>query len=258
MTAPLPCSHKTPKSILLLLLAAFLWIQPEAAAQTADCDCTNCPQFMQDLFVGDFNLTVQNASNPILGQNGQGVCGVIVHWDHTAICDISITLTSPSGQSVTLVGPIGQFCTNMGNVGTDWNVTFLPCNDPSASPDPGFSAQWNNNQPWGANNAYTGSYYPFAGCLENFTGPVNGDWTLTVNDGQPNDVGNLYDYEIIFCDPSGINCFTCLSDAGDLTQADVVACQGDPALNLSLPPAYAPPAVAPPPTEYSYTYITAH
>ena len=210
---------------------------------------------MQDLFVGDFNLTVQGASNPTLGQNGQGVCGVIVHWDHTAICDISITLTSPSGQTVTLVGPIGQFCTSNGNAGTDWNVTFLPCMDPAVAPDPGFAATWNNNQNWGANNNYTGSYYPFSGCLQNFTGPVNGNWTLTVNDGQSNDVGNLYDYEIIFCDPSGINCFTCAAEGGSLSQSDIVACQGDQSLSLSLPPTYTPQQIPPPPAEYSYTYI---
>ena len=45
------------------------------------CECTNCPQFMQDLFVGDFNLNIQGATNNVLGQNGQGVCGVIVHFD---------------------------------------------------------------------------------------------------------------------------------------------------------------------------------
>ena len=223
-------------------------------AQGGGCECTNCPQFMPDLFVGPFFINVQNASNPILGQNGQGVCAVIVHFDHTAICDISITLTSPSGQVVTLVGPIGQFCTSNGNAGTTWDVTFLPCGDP-VNPDPGFTPTWNNNQAWGGNNAYFGSYYPFAGCLQNFTGPVNGTWTLTVTDGQANDVGNLIDYEIIFCDPSGINCFSCAPNAGNLLQADLMACQGDPSLDLDLPPTYTPPNTPPPPGEYGYTYV---
>jgi hypothetical protein len=57
-------------------------------------------------------------------------------------------------------------------------------------------------------------YFPFSGCLENLTGPVNGNWTLTVVDGQAQDVGNLIDFEVIFCDPSGINCISCAADAG--------------------------------------------
>jgi len=209
---------------------------------------------MPDLFVGPFFISVQNAANPILGQNGQGVCAVIIHFDHTAICDISMTLTSPSGQVITLVAPIGQFCSSNGNAGTMWNVTFLPCNA-TASPDPGFSSTWNNNQPWGANNNYNGSYYPFSGCLENLTGPVNGTWTLTVTDGQANDVGNLYDYEIIFCDPTGISCFSCAANAGNLLQPDVIACAGDPMLNMNLPPTYAAPNTPPPVSEYGYKYV---
>lgn len=243
------------KPAIFALIFCTLFGSGLLRAQGGGCECTNCPQFMPDLFVGPFFINVQNASNPILGQNGQGVCGVVIHFDHTAICDISITLTSPSGQTITLVGPIGQFCTTNGNAGTTWDVTFLPCGDPAVSPDPGFSATWNNNQPWGANNAYFGSYYPFAGCLQNFTGPVNGTWTLTVTDGQANDVGNLVDYEIIFCDPSGINCFSCAPNAGNLLQSDVTACQGDPLLDLDLPPTYTPPNMAPPAAEYGYTYV---
>ncbi|MCC6459581.1 MAG: proprotein convertase P-domain-containing protein [Saprospiraceae bacterium] len=244
------------KRILLTLFASTLLGLSLLRGQGGGCECTNCPQFMPDLFVGPFYINVQNASNPTLGQGGQGVCGVVLHFDHTAICDISITLTSPSGQVVTLVGPIGQFCTTNGNAGTTWDVTFLPCGEP-VSPDPGFANTWNSNQPWGGGNAYTGSYYPFNGCLQNFTGPVNGTWTLTVTDGQANDVGNLVDYEIIFCDPSGINCFSCAANAGNLLQSDLMACQGDPSLDLNLPPTYAAPNVAPPAAEYGYTYVVA-
>ncbi|MBL7825334.1 MAG: proprotein convertase P-domain-containing protein [Saprospiraceae bacterium] len=209
---------------------------------------------MPDLFSGDFIINVQGATNNSLGQGGQGVCGVHVTWDHTAICDISISLTSPSGQTITLVGPIGQFCTNMGNTGTTWDVTFLPCGG-SAVPDPGFTAQWHSNQPWGSNNNYSGSYYPFAGCLENFSGPVNGNWILNVTDGQANDVGNLLNFEVIFCDPSGINCVLCEADAGDLTQGDVIECEGSNNLALDLMPTYIPPATPPPASDYSYAYV---
>lgn len=249
-----------------LLLFGKTWFFPLAALLTAilpnpvsstlsaqPCACTNCPQFMPDNFTGDFNISVQGATNNMLGQNGQGVCAVIMHFDHEYLGDLSITLTSPSGQSVQLVGPIGFFGpTDF----TDWNVTFLPCADPAVAPDPGFTANWNNNQPWGMNGIYTGSYYPFNGCLQNFSGSVNGTWTLTVVDGQAVDVGNFYDYEIIFCDPDGINCFSCAANAGNLSQGDVVACEGSASLSLNLPPSYNPPnSVQPPAAEYSYTYV---
>jgi subtilisin-like proprotein convertase family protein len=242
------------KYLLFLVFPFFLLTSHSALSQ--GCTCTNCPQYMPDLFSGNFFIDVMNASNPTLGQNGQGVCGVIVHWNHTAICDLSMTLTSPSGQSVILVGPIGQFCTSGGNAGTDWDITFVPCGS-GANPDPGFAATWNNNQPWGGGNSYSGSYYPYQGCLQNFMGSVNGIWTLNVTDGQANDTGNLLDYQIIFCDPSGINCFTCAANAGSLDQADVMACQGTAALNLSLPPTFTPVSTTPPSSDYSYAYVIA-
>lgn len=245
--------EKTRKIIVIGLTAGYSFLAAlPLAAQNGDCGCTNCPQFMPDNFTGSFLITVQNAANPTLGQNGQGVCGVTMNFDHEYLGDLQITLTSPAGQTVTLVGPIGLF--GMTDF-TTWDVTFVPCGD-AASPDPGFSATWNNNQPWGMFGAYTGSYWPFNGCLENFnTGSVNGTWTLTVVDGQGNDVGNFYDYDIIFCDPSGINCFTCAANAGNLLQPDVVECEGSMNLNLDLPPTYPGGAMAPPSPEYSYTYV---
>lgn len=236
------------------LFIAIVVLLPGKMLAQNDCGCTNCPQFMPDGFTGEFLLNVQNASNPTLGQNGQGVCGVRLFFDHEYLGDLRITLTSPSGQTITLVGPIGLFGpTDF----TTWDVTFLPCGDP-VSPDPGFSSQWNNNQPWGLFGTYTGTYHPATGCLENFnTGPVNGTWTLTVVDGQAVDVGNFYDYDIIFCDPSGIDCFSCAAFAGVLPQPDVTACEGAASLNLNLPPSYTAQNPAPPSPEYSYIYVIA-
>ncbi len=235
------------------IFCVVFFATPSTIIAQGNCECTNCPQFMPDNFTGNFLINVQNASNPTLGQNGQGVCGVNINFDHEYVGDLSITLTSPAGQSVTLVGPIGLFGETDGTI---WNVGFLPCSDPSVSPDPGFSNTWNNNQPWGLGGNYSGSYYPATGCLENFnTGPVNGTWTLTVIDGQAQDVGNFLDYEIIFCDPSGIDCFSCAANAGELTQPDLSACEGASTLDLTLPPTYTPPNVQPPTATYSYTYV---
>jgi Regulatory P domain of the subtilisin-like proprotein convertases and other proteases len=189
--------YSRPTSVFLLpalLIAAFVSAFP-ALLSGQGCGCTNCPQFMPDNFVGSFTINVTGADNPTLGQNGQGVCGVNIHFDHEYLGDLRITLTSPSGQTVTLIGPIGFFGPTDGS---SWNISFVPCNG-NPDPDPGFSAQWNNNQNWGLNGTFTGSYFPQQGCLENFnSGPVDGTWTLTVTDGQANDVGNFYDYEIIF------------------------------------------------------------
>lgn len=247
----LPISPLNTIRITLVFIWTILF-NISAGAQGGGCDCTNCPQFMPDGFTGSFFIQVENAANPTLGQGGQGVCGVRLNFDHEYLGDLRITLTSPGGQTVTLVGPIGLFGpTDF----TTWDVLFLPCGDP-ATPDPGFTNTWNNNQTWGLFGNYSGSYYPNSGCLENFnSGPVNGQWTLTVTDGQLVDVGNFYDYEIIFCDPTGINCFSCAANAGNLTQQDVSACEGSSSLTLNLPPTYVPPVVAPPSPEYSYTYV---
>jgi hypothetical protein len=163
-------------SIRIYMLSAFLMLVNSIVTSQTPCDCTNCPQFMPDNFVGSFLINIQNAANPTLGQNGQGVCGVNINFEHEYLGDLRITLTSPSGQQVTLVGPIGLFGATDG---TTWNVNFVPCGS-SVDPDPGFSANWNNNQPWGLGGSYGGSYYPSAGCLQSFSGPVNGTWSLTV------------------------------------------------------------------------------
>ena len=235
---------------LLLLNCAIFFPQNNLHAQA--CGCTNCPIFMPDNFVGDFLINVMGATSPTLGQNGQGVCGVKIHFDHEYLGDLKIVLTSPGGQSVTLIGPTGLFGSTDG---TMWDVSFVPCGN-SAAPDPGFASTWSNNQFWAFFGNYLGSYYPNFGCLEDFnSGPVNGTWTLTVTDAQSVDVGSFYSYEIIFCDPSGINCFSCAADAGALNQNDLSACVGSSTLNLNLPPTYVFPAVAPPAADYIYTYV---
>ncbi len=234
-------------SIMLCVLG--VWQHPLAAQ---GCGCTNCPQFMPDNFVGEFLISVDGATNPTLGQNGQGVCGVSIHFDHQYLGDLIITLSSPSGQTITLVGPDGFWGPTGGD---DWNVSFLSCNTPVV-PDPGFSDQWDSNQDWSMGNLYSGSYYPSNGCLEDFnSGPVAGTWTLKVEDTENGDVGNLYDYELIFCDPDGINCFDCEADAGNLAQPNVMACQGDSMLHLNLPPTYIAPMVPPAAPDYAYKYI---
>ncbi|MFN4081194.1 MAG: proprotein convertase P-domain-containing protein [Saprospiraceae bacterium] len=230
--------------------AALILMLQQATGQ--DCACVNCPQNLPDGQTEYFFVTVENASNPILGQNGQGLCGIRVNFNHAFLGDIIIELTSPSGQSILLVGPVGYFGSTSETV---WNVTFVPCSE-SASPDPGRSAIWSNAQNWGMFGNYVGSYHPFSGCLEDFNGtPVNGVWTVSVTDFQPVDEGEFLDFELFFCDAAGLSCFVCEAEAGNLLQNDIVWCEGSQVLNLDLPPTY-PQGVNPAPANrYDYAYV---
>ena len=234
----------------LCVTAALLLTLQRVVAQ--DCACANCPQPLPDAQTQNFFVTVENAANPILGQNGQGLCGVRLHFTHAFIGDLIITLTAPSGQSVTLVGPVGYFGSTSQ---TTWNVTFVPCSQ-NATPDPGRSTIWSNAQNWGMFGNYTGTYHPFSGCLEAFNGtPVNGVWTVSVTDFQPVDDGEFLDFELLFCDTDGLSCFVCEAQAGNLPQDDIVWCEGSQVLNLNLPPAYAQGVAPAPVNRYDYAYV---
>ena len=196
---------------------------PVASGQGGGCGCTNCPLFMPDNFVGDFLINVIGATNNDLSDPNQGICEIRLTFDHQYIGDLSITLTSPSGETIVLVGPIGLF--GESDLST-WDVSFIPCAD---TPMPDFgNGTWENSFLSLQNYEFTGSYHPLNGCLENFdSGPVNGTWTLTVTDGQAVDVGTFIDYEIIFCDDDGINCNSNPCGIFATAEAPSFACQGD-------------------------------
>jgi len=178
----------------------------ELASDKVICGCNNCPSAIPENFYTDLAFTVVSAEKNDLSSTQQGVCSVRVDFEHEYIGDITMNLISPAGQSVQLVGPSGFWgYTDF----TKWNVGFVPCVD-AASPDPGFSEVWNNNQVWGESGFYSGIYYPASGCLEDFNlGTVTGDWILRVSDNQANDVGLVQSFEVLFCDTSGVSCFGC-------------------------------------------------
>lgn len=236
----------TSKILLLLAFAPLL-----AFAQSGPCACTNCPKPMPDGFSGSFSIQVQGATNPILGQNGQAICRVRLKFQHAYIGDLRISLTAPNGTTVVLVGPVGFF--NPTNF-SEWDVSFVPCAE-MPNPDPTIAGQWSNTQPWGILGNYKGRYHPFSGCIEDFNGaPVNGEWILKVEDLQTGDMGTFLDYEVVFCDPTGIECTYCAANAGVFAQNKIAACAGTPALDLNLPPIYFDPTKRPPAAEYDYTY----
>jgi gliding motility-associated-like protein len=186
------------KNILFLFFTLILSYQG-----FSQCSCTNCPQDIQNLSTTNLLVNVSGATNNSLASPGQGVCGIRLRFRHAYLGDLTISLTSPSGQTVTLVGQTGLFG---GTDFTTWNVWFRRCATP-VTPDPGFSSTWDNNQPWASFSNYNGSYHPNTGCLENFnSGPVNGTWTISAEDNDGQDSGVFREFELVFCDPAGIIC----------------------------------------------------
>ncbi len=169
------------------------------------------------------SLDIEGLVNDQLDQ-GNIICGIRLFFEHPQVENLRITLVSPSGQTITLVGP-GTISSGLTQA-VEWNVAFLPCGGPAA-PDPGFSAQWNNAQPWASFSMYTGAYYPNNGCFEDFNlGSANGTWSLMIENLGPLD-GQLSFFEIIFCDPTGISCEPCYLSAGKLQEEFYTTCQQD-------------------------------
>lgn len=178
-------------------------------------------------------ITVNGVLNNNLASPTQGLCAVQIEFEHTQLSDLTMTLNSPAGQQVELIGP---YVVNFPTPFSDWSVVFTQCGFP-ASPDPGFNSTWNNEGPWAAFGDYTGTYYPHDGCLEDFnTGPVNGTWTLNITDNIQFDEGTLISINLLFCDPTGIDCSLCAADAGSFILQDTsYFCQGDPSLLFNTP-----------------------
>ncbi len=172
-------------------------------------------------------LNINGAMNNDLSTNG--VCGVKLKFKHSNLGDFIIELISPAGEIVPLVGPAGIFGST---AFTLWDVTFVPC-AMSAQPDVGFSAQWSNDQFWGSFGNYTGSYYPYSGCLEDLdTGPVNGVWTVRIKDNFQFGTGEILEVQLIFCDPTGIDCAQCDPPTLKMKEKNITACIGSELLAL--------------------------
>lgn len=157
--------------------------------------------------------------------SGQSLCAVTLEFAHSYLGDLTIELISPSGQSVLLVGPVTDQI-NQTNL-TTWDVQFIRCDFP-AVPDPGFSTTWSNDQAWEILANYTGSYYPHAGCLEDFnTGSANGVWEIVITDNDALQSGTLISAGLVFCDNNGLNCVLCAANAGDFSGTVLDFCEGD-------------------------------
>ncbi|RLD22632.1 MAG: hypothetical protein DRI69_00600 [Bacteroidetes bacterium] len=182
---------------------------------------------------------------------GQALCGVKVTFKHDYVGDLTIELTSPSGQTVRLVGPVTDQI-NPTNL-TTWDIGFVQCSSPVA-PDAGFADTWDNEQAWAVFASYTGTYYPSSGCLQDFNiGSANGKWELTLTDADQNATGILLSAELIFCDNTGLKCSICDADAGVFDLTDVQICDGGSMHDSVFIPNYTQDI--PDPALYNYVYL---
>ncbi len=181
----------------------------------------------------------------------QGICGINLDFMHEFIGDLTVTLVSPSGTRVVLIGPISGIAphTNLSR----FNVRFVRCSD-VAAPDPGFSPNWSNEQPWQMITAYSGTYYPFIGCLEDFnSGPVNGVWQIIIEDNEEFDVGTLSSDLLIFCNPAGLQCAQCNPKGGSLSPTVITKCVGQNISSAEIATDFG--GNPPDPASYSYEYV---
>ncbi|MEP6646135.1 MAG: proprotein convertase P-domain-containing protein, partial [Saprospiraceae bacterium] len=181
----------------------------------------------------------------------QGICGVNVDFMHEYLGDVTITLISPSGISVTLIGPVTT-AINPTNL-SRFNIHFVPCMT-AAAPDAGFADIWDNNQPWQFFTPYSGSYYPYSGCLEDFnTGPANGVWQIIISDNDVLQVGTLSSDLLIFCNTAGLQCAGCNPKGGTLSPTTITKCVGE---NISSSEINVNFGGNPPPaSSYSYEFV---
>ncbi len=218
----------------------------------------NCGQRDTIIFTpnttASIDLDISEYFNDNLADPAQGLCAIELGFVHQFVENFELSLTSPGGQTVNLIGPNSDDPLAF-TPGTQWNISFVNCAS-TAEPDFPFSAQWDNEQPsnWVSFSNYTGSYYPFGGCLEDFnTGPVNGTWTFDVTNDPSDNPGAITYIRLIFCDSRGVEC--CFAVAGEWQNEDIGACIN--ADTLLIDPQIAFPLGPADTTEYGYAYLIA-
>ena len=189
----------------------------------------------EEILIRDFDtvslrLQVTDADDTDLA-GFQSVGAVRLHFEHQQLSDLTITLTSPSGETIILVGPALPNGTDFSVFPIDHDVTFLP-NPTIFMPDPPLQSPWNNllGPAWSTRSAYTGTYAPHLGGLEiEFNiGSILGVWELTIIDHFLNGEGKLKRFEIEFIRTDGLACgVPCESFAGTFTQDTIFVCQGN-------------------------------
>lgn len=212
------------KTIIAVLLLILTWNSGQS----------QCIFNLNDTIKAGADFFVQGNVSGLINDDmssNQALCGIKLHFRHEFIGNLQIELISPAGQKVLLVGP-----TVSGNLtsGSEWNITYVRCGD-TAVPDPGLPQTFDNTAPWVIGANYTGSYYPFFNCLEDFNiGSANGIWQLHITNAAFY-TGSLIDFSLIFCNPDGIDCFPCDAAAGHFVQNNYTFCANDTTLSDFFP-----------------------
>ncbi len=155
-------------------------------AQAQSCGLTDTFVVVQNSNLS-FDIVISDYFNDDLSDVDQGLCGIELGFVHQYVENFEVTLTSPAGQSINLIGPNSDDDFDF-TFGTEWQIDFVNCGALPA-PDPVFSPQWDYTQSenWVNFGQYFGSYHPYIGCLEDFNiGPVNGNWTISINNNPSN------------------------------------------------------------------------
>ncbi len=202
-----------------------------SAYESLNSQCTLIPNIpIEDNLSSSHEIVISGAINDDFNTNG--ICAVRLKFKHTIIGEVKMILTSPAGEQIELIGP-GALISNITSFST-WDIFILPNSFP-ASPDFGFSAQFNNLEPWGQFGSFTGSYYPSNGDLDQLSiGSINGTWTLEITDLSLFNEGVLEYFELIFCDDSGIDCSPCDPLDATILNQDSTYCLGSTDLALDI------------------------
>ncbi len=194
---------------------------------SGQCEPTSCGDshgMIKDNSVNYFPIHISAAQNNDLADINQGLLRVYIDFTHLFISQLEATLIAPSGDEVQLMGKADQ---SGGNTNlSKWKVCFV-AKSILAIPDDGFSDIWANGNDWELLHTYKGSYYPYNGEFSDFTGSVNGDWVLRIEDKYFINDGKINNFSIEFKDDTGINCSSCGADAGEILVSSDTLCYGE-------------------------------
>ena len=230
-------NEHTPRLHVRAALALWLLLALALGRDAAAQPCAYEGPAVPIPTVSDFEVCyeVEGLTAAVLGQAGQGVCGVRVAWTHDYIENLALTLRSPAGQEVQLVGPGITGFSAIATAGARWDINFVDCGAPT-SPVAGTGPRFDGgNAAWQTFGNYSGSYEPFAGCLGDLdAGPANGQWCLRVQSSAVlTNADRLAEFEVAFCDDDGMSC--CRAEVPAWAAApplDTAVCAGDAYLDL--------------------------
>ncbi len=207
------------KHILRILFTLFIsFLLKSLSAQCSYTQVISVP----DEGSTALSFLISNAVKNNLGSNNK-LCEVELDFKHEGVGDLGISIISPAGQKLELVGAAGSIANTTDN--TIWKIKFVQCSQ-TAAPDPGLNDIWDNTEIWGFGQVYTGSYYPYGGCLEDINiGTVNGTWTVLIEDADQLDEGIITSIKLTFCDDD-LNCTVCSPPAVSPIASTIQLCRG--------------------------------